>query len=332
MVFTIAQFHLRSVDGDNTPIDQIDDPMKRLKAIQDAQIWLNQKSPDGSDSKDIKFVRQLVGVSGEPSLETSLRSQMGWYNRQYDTLHDSWKAFFVEHLNEINLVNLARFEDEQAIQAQKKGRLFGSKQDDEWLPKVLKMNGFTESDGLLLPKDMDEEAKNEYLSAFEAYRQLFSEKNTSERQRLNEAQLKATEELEGLIAEYENIEQTRYKTGEFASRETNAQSHYNDIVRSLADARGGVATAEMRVRDANFFNRGARERELKDLQDEIANHEQWLLEATQQLSEAQAQHQKVKNAPQELASLEQQFQRRGHSKYKEEVKRHIEESKNLPKY
>lgn len=359
LVFSTAERLIRG-RGESS-LEQASDPMKRLQAIQEAQQRLSQAEADYSswsnraysaddytkrrieqheqEFRDIEFVRQLMGKRDEHSLESSLRSKMGWHNFEISALTDEWRAFLVDRLNEINLVNLAAFEDEQAESEGKRGRLFGTPRS-EWLWKVLKTNGFQEMDGLMLPKDMGEEDKTQYLGAFESYRELFDQANTSERKRLNSELIQSTENLEGLIAKYEEVEGltgkvgSSYAPGEYEVGLTNAQNSYKDTERSLSDARKEQEEAERQLRSANLFNRGGRERAWRKVVGEVQWLEGQLKEAAQRLTDAQNNVDRAKRAPQELKNIEQQFayDPRVRSTHKDVAKRKLQELKDGPKY
>ncbi len=373
LVFNIAEQQLQK-ENQGTSIEQAD-PMARLQAIQTAKQRLQQASGlygifgdstnqssqriqdyqrEGLDKyanelTSIRLIRNLLGVGGD--YQTNLRWQLGMGENEFGLLSDGNKAWLTKHLNEINMIELARGHDDEAQRAGRSGRMFVDNKAPAWLSRLMTMNGFEladerllspESDGtkeefklgkgLLLPKDMDEDAKEKYVLAFGQYQQLFGEKNIAARQNLNEREEETLANIESLLAEYETAAQLDRSQPTHKQAVERAQQQLDQEKSDLNEARLALIDEQRRLDGAKWYNRGKRTKDVEDQQAYIRSLEENIGKLTNNVDVAKTTHEQAQGAWRRKEEIARNMQNQGFSDDAQVTKIKLDERKQRPKY
>lgn len=225
----------------------------------------------------------------------------------YDTVPvpENLKSLLIEHLNELNLANLAQATDRETIEAGANTRVFTHEKAGQKLLNILtKEHGFTTIDGVIVPADMPQEDAERYAAAFETYRQHFAETNSDTRQKNEEYRLQEIARLEGMIDAYNNAPKIR---AEAASIDTKLQGARNEVQRyedMLKRARVEERSALIDLNNAGFFGRGKARKQHENAMGETESVEAFLEDAKKKAEQLEAEAKQIGQKSLEASRIE----------------------------
>lgn len=180
------------------------------------------------------------------------------------------KNVLTEHLNEINLANLAHQRDRAAIESGSSQRLFTSETAGQRLFSLLtEANGFTNVDGVIVPAAMEEDEAKRYAAAFVAYEEHFSHNEQAERESKEAERLEMIAQLEGMIATYESAPQIEQEARTLANQLQEARSRVEHLENRLKTAEQEERAASRALDSAGFFGKGRARRDHDSAFDEL---------------------------------------------------------------